>query len=223
MEDVDLRTTLLRICTENVALVKLDAELVSLLENHEPVAWNLLADTWMKLLEATAAEKAKKRERQEEIDILKAECQELRNETKSATTALVKFKRTDLGLESEVLDLKTGVTSLMTRNNPSEMEASCLTRKISDLTNEQAALKRELRQENGQRRNEQHNYANKISKLEAKLDAQSRLRARNYAWGKLREEKDSLKREVQWLEDMLHDAEERVQDVRECSHCGKAL
>jgi len=200
-EDLDVRTVLMRICAENMAVVERDAVLLPLLKKHEPMAWTLLEEKLIKTIQLPATVRATDREQQERINKLKAECETLRNETKSVSTALVKFNGSDQALQA---------TSLAAENLLLEQDKSRLERENETLKNEQQALQRKLRQENGKRRNEQHNSENSIFRLKARLrDAESRLsnaESGNRAWGTLKNEKKSLKAEVQRLEALLDDA-----------------
>ncbi len=223
-QDIKLRSLLLRHCTKNIAPVIGDAEIVSLLKKHEPLAWNLLEEAWANVTQLSAAEERLRKEKEAEIATLEAECKKLRKETESAATSLVKYKGPNLELESQVLSLKAGTTSLVIRNDLMQKEIASLTREKLSLLNEQGALRQELRRENGKSRGQQHNLQQKILSLEQKLGhANSRLReaeSANHAWGRIRREKDSLRKEVEWLRGTLEYAQRLVKDTRECRHCG---
>lgn len=226
-EDLELRTMVMRSCTKNVALVMRDAEIVSLLKKYEPLASNLLRETWTYFTQQSTAEERSRKENATEIAKLKAECQELRKEKESATTSLVKYRGPNLELESQVLSLKAGTASLASQNDSMRKKISSMTCEKSILLDEQEALRKKLRWENGISRSQQHNLQQKISSLQNKLDsANSRLRdtePANHAWGRVRGENASLRKEVQWLRGKLGHAQRLVKDTTECRRCGKAF
>ncbi len=222
-QDIQLRTLLMRHCTKNIALVVGDAEVVSLLKKHEPLAWSLLEEARANVTQLSTAEERLKKVKQAEISKLEAECKKLRVETESATTSLVKYKAPDLELESQVLDLKAGTASLVSRNDCLRKEISNLTRENVNLLNEQEALRDELRRENGKSRGQQHNLWQKISSLQKRLDdTKSRLRtaeSADQAWARVRDEKDALGKEIAWLRGTLEYAQRRVKDTKKCKFC----
>ena len=224
-EDTELRTMLMRICMENIALVKGDAHLASLLNQHEPVAWNLLGETWMKSVVLHTPEKASNTEEQSEINRLKAECEQMRIQMTSATTALVKLDRPLPAQESGILPGAMEACDL--RKDIYHSETLKLAQAKRDLMKKQRALQEELQHENKKSPKAQTTLRDKVSILEEKLsNAQSNLKnaeAKNRAWGVLKKEKKSLKSEVEWLEDALDKAQKRVEELRKCSHCDKAF
>lgn len=159
----------MRICMENMALVKRDVELVSVLKTHEPVAWNLLEESWTKSIGLQAAKSTSNTEQRAEIDRLRAECEQLKNGTKSEAAAVVKYGGADLCLEPK--PSKSSVQAIWPGDELSlcKAEASRLTQKNQDLKRKLEGLRKGLRQENGKRRNEQHNAANTIKHLQDKL------------------------------------------------------
>jgi hypothetical protein len=87
-----LRTTLVYICLENSAFAAAGAEIVFLMEQHEPVAWHLGRRVLMKSLELLPMEEVSKPEKQADRNEFKAEFQQLRNELKSVSTALIRYQ-----------------------------------------------------------------------------------------------------------------------------------
>lgn len=223
LQDIQLRTLLMRHCTKNIALVMGDAKVVSLLKKHEPLAWSLLEEAWANATQLSTAEERSRKEKQAEIAKLEAECKELRQGTESATTSLVKYKGPDPELESQVLSLKAGTASLVSRNDSLWKEISSLTRENSDLLKEQDALRLELSREMGRSRGQQHNLQQKISSLQIKLEvAKSRLQkaeSANQGWSRLRKENESLKKEVEWLRETLEFAQQLIKNTKECRYC----
>jgi chromosome segregation ATPase len=214
----------MRVCMKNKNVVMRDPELVALLNKHEPVAWTLLEETRTKILELRAAEKITNAEQRAEIDKLKEECERFRNGVKSTETALVKFKDPDLGLRSKLLNTRNEARLLRARNAVLEAEISECTQAYQALTKEQETLKRDVKHANGKTLTEHQNCGKKIKSLQGQLkDAQIKLHhtdSSNHAWGKINHEKKSLKSQVQYLEDMLEDAEGLVDDTRKCRQCG---
>lgn len=249
--DTDLRTMLLRICFENHDLVQRDGELVNVLKRHEPITWTLLAEMLLKVPEMPVPAVSSNKGLQAEIDLLRAENERLKKDTHSTTpmtTALVKYKASDSGLESEVVSLNARMKLLRAENGHLKTETSTLTQANQILVKEQDAQKSKPDQEDGKQRKREHAANMRISFLEGKVrylvnqlrnaesrlrylvnqlnDAESRLRhadAQNYAWGKLHREKKALRSEVEWLEGMLKDAQTLVKETRECKHCDKAF
>ncbi|ERF72406.1 hypothetical protein EPUS_06035 [Endocarpon pusillum Z07020] len=226
-EDLELRTMVMRSCTKNIVLVMRDAEIVSLLKKYEPLASNLLEETWAYVTQQSITEERSRKENETAIVKLEAECQELRKEKESATTSLVKYKGPNLELKSQVLSLKAGTASLASQNDSMRKKISSMTCEKSILLDEQVALRKKLRWENGISRNQQHNLQQKISSLQNKLDnANSRLRdadPANHALGRVRGENESLRKEVKWLRRMLEHAQRLVKDTTECRHCDTAF
>jgi BTB/POZ domain len=223
-EEIDLRTMLMRVCMKDTNVVMRDPELVALLKKHEPVAWILLEETTTKISKLQAAEKVSQAEQRAQIDKLKEECERLRNETKSTETALVKFKDPDLSLQSKLLNTRNEARLLRARNAVLEAEISEFTQAYQALMKEHETMKKEVKHAKGKTLTGDQNYGNKIQSLQEKLkNAQTKLRhtdSSNHAWGKLNHEKKSLESQVQYLKDMLEDAEGLLSDTRKCRRCG---
>ena len=226
-EDLKLRTMVMRSCTKNMPLATGDAEIVSLLKKHEPLAWTLIEETWRNAVDLTTVGKAPNDERQAEFHKMQVECEQLRTELKSVATALVKFGRPQPDQQSQTARLKAEITVLRAQNNHLETEASRLTKANTDLWNEREALQKKLSQEYQKKDNKHQALMKKNFVLENKFEeTQVDLRkaeSRRFAWGALNREKKELKEEVDWLKNTLTNAQRLVQNTRECRQCHYAF
>jgi len=139
--DLELRMTLVYICLENSAFATRSADIVALLEQHEPVAWRLSTKVLMKSLELLPVEKGSEPEKQADADgvkmgkkrneqhvskdrllALEGQLQEAKSKASDAESRLHKanssqhawgaMKRANKGLQAEVTALNAEVTKL---------------------------------------------------------------------------------------------------------------